>query len=676
MSNNDYIQKGRILGFEEEAAQEEEKRRIIAEKKRFPWFFYVPILLLLALMTAGVVWYMQQKKEQAENLSKLKGITTPQTDITTAQKPAQSEIPDDKDLQEAVLLYNQNYNKAAKSAFNDIIESSKPSEVKAFAFVYLGIISDEEGKYNLAIDYFNRAVKLQPDNFYAHYNMALALRHKGLFEEAILALEKAKKLRPDKVESDIATSNIQYEANELPLAQQTLEELTSDNKNPVALYNLGMVYKKQGKMAEAKATFMEALELAAAGEIAYKSASQLGIIHAIQGDYPNAKFYMKKAINLSPRSSKYYYNLALVEYKTGNLQESVKNLELALKTGADNIETFVYIAGLYSELGYHDKAESALRTAREKAPLNTKILSQLSDTLIQQARWDEAISILNEIIDNTTETLEKARALYNLGNVYTEIKDWDNAQKALERSYKLNRLDEDALVALGDLYSRKGSGHKAIEFYKESLKINPDNLKLLNALAQTYLDLGLLAEAELSLKNLLDHPLKNEELVTNSYFKLGEISYKRKAYDTAVKYFERSAKSSSIEIQYNSFLYIADSLIESNGPSSIILEYVEKAIALKPRDLKARLLRVRALLNEGSISSQETAEEELTAMIETGEDPQLLSKALTFRGIIYYKQGLYAKALDDFNHAIELNPSNEKAFENRRITAEKLEHQG
>ncbi|MDH5721602.1 MAG: tetratricopeptide repeat protein [Spirochaetia bacterium] len=672
--SKEQIKKTRIFGLEDDSAKPAEFPQY--KGKKTPWFFYLPILLLLFSMTGGVIWYVYYKKEVSENLSRLSGIKLPGSADLKAEKPSESEIPDDKDLQEAILLYNQNYTKAAKSAFEEIIQSVKPNVVKSFAMVFQGIIADEEGKFDKAIDYFKRAISLNSDNFYAHYNMAIALRHKGMFEEAMSYLETAKKLRPDKLESTIFKGSLQYETDDLESAEQTFQGAASEGSgNPMALYNLGMVYKKQGKMAEAKAAFLEALEKEPAGEIAYKSASQLGVIHAIQGDYPNAKFYFQKAIQLAPQNSKYYYNLALVEYKTGNKQEALKNLERAVKTGDKNIETYIYISKLYAELGDAQSAEAALRVAREQAPKNTRILASLADMLIAQAKWDEAITILNEVIDNSTQTLEKADALYNLGKVYTEIKDWESAQDALERSYKLNRIDENALIALGNLYFKKGNGHNAIELYKQALRINPDNLNVLKAQSQLYLDLGLLTEAELSLKNLLEHPLKSKEFVDDAYFKLGEISYKRKAYDTAITYFERSAKAPDLEMQYASYLYIAECMIETQKPSVITLENIEKGIALKPRDLNARLLRVRALLKDGGISSQEKAEEELTTIIETGETPSLLSKALTFRGIIHYKQGLYSKALDDFNRAVELDPSNTQAFENKRITAERLERE-
>ena len=142
----------------------------------------------------------------------------------------------------------------------------------------------------------------------------------------LTALENAQKLRPDLVEAQNLKGQLQYQNQDLKGAESTLKQAIETSKDPLAYYNLGMVYKKDGKFAEAKAAFLDALNGASAGEIAFKAATQLGMLHATQGDLPNAKYYFERAVALSPGNAKYHYNLALILHQTGENERALDEL--------------------------------------------------------------------------------------------------------------------------------------------------------------------------------------------------------------------------------------------------------------------------------------------------------------------------------------------------------------
>ena len=89
---------------------------------------------------------------------------------------------------------------------------------------------------------------------------------------------------------------------------------------------------------------------------------------------------------------------------------------------------------------------------------------------------------------------------------------------------------------------------------------------------------------------------------------------------------------------------------------------------------EARFLMARALMREGTMSSQDKAIEELRAITAEVRSVPMASKAFTLLGIIYFKQGQLNRSLDAFNRALELDPSNTEAFQNRRSVADRLEN--
>lgn len=629
------------------------------------------VLLLVAAIASGVYYLLWQKKQTLDQ-TRLK----PATDFEEAasRKMAPDQLPQDIELKQAVDMYNRGYLKPAQAAFQQIVESSKPPEVKSMALTYLGIMADDEGKFNLAVDFFERATKFDENNFYSHYNMAIALRHKGLYKEALQALERAQKLRPDLVEPQSLKGQLQYQNQDLKGAEETLKRAVETSKDPLAYYNLGMVYKKDGKFAEAKAAFLDALNMAGAGEIAFKAATQLGMLHATQGDLPNAKYYFERAVALSPANAKYHYNLALILNQMGENERAVRELDEAIRLGSDNPQTYMYIARLYAELGRREQAEAALAKALAEAPRDPVILSQMGDMLVAQAKWAPAIRIFKELYETSPQTGGKAQAMYNLGKVYIALRDFRNAEKALEAAYQLDMLNEDALVLLGEAYVQTGQSHKAVTLFKESLRLNPDNLKVLRGQAQLYLGLGELTEAEVALKRLAEHPNRRAEDAYFSAQMLGDLYMKRKAYDTAMQYYEKASQSTDANLKYTTLLSQADAMLLSDRPAQMVYPLLNQAIALRPNADEARVLLARALMREGTLSSQDKAIEELRAVTTDIRSVPLASKAYTLMGIIWYKQGQLNRSLDAFNRALELDPANGEAFQNRRAVADRLEN--
>jgi tetratricopeptide (TPR) repeat protein len=148
-----------------------------------------------------------------------------------------------------------------------------------------------DGKYESAIERYNKAIELNPNSEVAYTNKGSALRMLGRYPEAIAALEKAVALNP------------QY----------------------VLAYNeRGAVYSDEEKYDQAIANYDKAIELDPGNKFAY---GLKGSALSALGRYPEALVALDKAIELDPQyvwaydergavySSEEKYDLAIVEYE-------------------------------------------------------------------------------------------------------------------------------------------------------------------------------------------------------------------------------------------------------------------------------------------------------------------------------------------------------------------------
>ncbi|RME91723.1 MAG: tetratricopeptide repeat protein [Candidatus Hydrogenedentota bacterium] len=649
---------------------EEDKNPIVMETSSFRWLWFSLILLFVFLL-AGAAAYFYLSKKETPKASKLHSADKP-----AAEYAYPVSVPADAQLAEGIRMYKAGFLKKADEIFTDIVESTKPNPVKSFAYMYRGIMADSQGKFTRAIDFLRRSVKLDEKNYYALYNLALALRHRGDFEEALKVLEQAKEINPNAAEAGILQGAIEYDLKRYSKAGEILEDVGEKSDSPLALYNLGLVYKKQGKIAEAKAAFLSAYEKQKEGEIATKAAAQLAILFATddRADLENAIYYMKKAVALAPSNLKYRYNLALLYAKAGKPQEALAVLEQKPTAKTEDPKVLLYVAKLYDELGQKQKSYHLLQMALIDFPSNPDIRMLAADIAISRGKYEEAERHLKKLLELTASTAKKSQAYFALGKVYTALRKFEQAEDAYRKAYDLDPTNEDALVALGESKVLAGKESEAIQLYKEALNINPDNIHVLLALADLQYKLSFYSASEELYKRALESPLLKPDKKGEVYLKLGMIYLKREAYSTAIEYFEQAAKKAITDsTRFNAYLYLASTQLKDNMPADLVLPNIEKAIALKPRSAKARLLLAKALIQKGGILAEQRAEEELTALIQLSPDKETLSKALTMRGILFYRKGLYMKALDDFNRALEADPSNTEAFENKRVTASRLE---
>jgi tetratricopeptide (TPR) repeat protein len=668
--------KNRITGIESESTDGGFRIQTDTVKKTVPKnaIMAFVIVILLSLMVVGSFLYVGKYGNPfTKEKSKLSDMAVLDDERLRNKQPEEKDLPSDADLMRAIKLYRGGYVKSARAEFDKLVESSKDNEVKSFALVYLGIIADEEGKFNQALDDFRRAVKFFPKNYYAHYNMAMAYKHKGDYKEAKEELALAQRIKPDN--DDIATlkGQLEFETGDYESSEETLKKLAGSTKDSRAYYNLGLVYKREGKLAEAKTVFLKAVESEGSSESVYLSLVELGKLYATQQDYDNAELYMMKALKLKPENAKQAYNLAVIQFSAGKNNEAKKSLDKALAGIMEKPEYYIYVSNLYKKLNDLDSAEAAIRKAKSIAPLHPDIIKSLTDLLIEQKKWTEAIDYLRKLAEINTGTIEKAQTLYQLGRAYMESGDFDNGQKALESAYSLDEVNEDALIALGNLYHMKGESHKTIGLYKKALNINPDNVAILKALGILYFDLHLYNEAEDTFKKVLEHPLKKDRDTYFVYNSLGKIYKSKRMYENAIRYFEKSAMTEDAAIKFEALMEITDCSLLEDKPAAGVFTKIEKAIALKPDSYEARVMLAKALIKDGSASSRDRAEEEIKTVIDLEKKPEVLSKAYTLRGIIYYKQGFYKRAIDDFNAALEFDLSNSEAFQNKGAAAQKLE---
>ena len=133
-----------------------------------------------------------------------------------------------------------------------IYATSSVADVKTSSWVEKGVALVIEGKYNEAIEAFNKAIELNPKDAVAYNNRGAAYGQTGNYKQQIEDSTKALQINP---KDAVAFNNRGVAYGELGNYEQEIEDCTKaielNPKLAVAYYHRGIAYHKLGNRKQA-----------------------------------------------------------------------------------------------------------------------------------------------------------------------------------------------------------------------------------------------------------------------------------------------------------------------------------------------------------------------------------------------------------------------------------------
>ena len=131
-------------------------------------------------------------------------------------------------------------------------------------------------------------------------------------------------------------------------------------RSPSPLLAEGLLYRKQGKTAEATVAFKRAAERGAPD-----AHLLLGIVYRENGDYEAAGREYREAERLNPRNGQLILEMGKLLMARDELEEARIRLEQAAQYMPDASAVHYQLGILYRRLGQLDKAQEHLRLSKQ-----------------------------------------------------------------------------------------------------------------------------------------------------------------------------------------------------------------------------------------------------------------------------------------------------------------------
>lgn len=190
-----------------------------------------------------------------------------------------------------------------------------------------------EFDWNLALNASRRALVLNPNLDQAHFFIAAAYYHSGYMEEALLEVEKGKRLRGADVLEPIRIQGIiaLFSGDYVP-ARVHLEEVSRHSDRSMGDTYLALSYYFSGNVDQAL-KILDSLAEASSASTASRAGAALASLLANRGRFAESRVHLERLLKREYRDHHVAYNLGTSYAQLGDATEAVRWLRTAADTG-------------------------------------------------------------------------------------------------------------------------------------------------------------------------------------------------------------------------------------------------------------------------------------------------------------------------------------------------------
>jgi tetratricopeptide (TPR) repeat protein len=207
-----------------------------------------------------------------------------------------------------------------------------------------GVELYDQGKHAEAIEQYKLALRKEPDDAFAMYNLAVVYQDQGKLEEAIRLYQNILKNTED-TNSRINLASIYYDRGDRDLAFIELKTAADNNQDSAEPLSIrGEYLEREGELKKATGKYVQALAIDDQHALTY---FRLGRIYCKQNKPDSCREKLEKAVELEPETPIYLKTLATQYEEKGNATEAIHLLERASVLEPDRADIYTRLGDLY-----------------------------------------------------------------------------------------------------------------------------------------------------------------------------------------------------------------------------------------------------------------------------------------------------------------------------------------
>jgi len=235
--------------------------------------------------------------------------------------------------------------------------------------------------------------------------------------------------------------------------------------------------------------------------------AQLATAYLARKEYPKARELADKVLKEKPAHQLASYVLARVHLVVGDNEQALKLLEGALDRVSPQENLLNLLAGLKLKAEQYDEAAALYQLGAVHEPSNSQWIKSLARVYLTAGNDDKLREVLPKLADLDADDFVVRKKLAQLGE---SAKDPAATIRWAREAIHIDVMDAEIHEMLAAALALTKDSVAAAEEYEVAVKLEPKDLDLRLALAQTYIDAKQPAAARKTLLALLEQSPEND----------------------------------------------------------------------------------------------------------------------------------------------------------------------
>jgi tetratricopeptide (TPR) repeat protein len=399
----------------------------------------------------------------------------------------------------------------------------------------LGSILGMQQKLEESNTLFEQALKIKPNDWATRRNLASNQFQLGLLGPAKKNLERVLELRPTDKTSILLLGMVAEELRDYVAAIRHLESVRDAvHERPQSLTALARSYYNTKAKEKARETLEQLKNHTAGAEGIFLGAQ----VAAEVGDFETAERMFASIESTYPDRAKLAYQLALVRYHTGRIEESQRTLRRLIDDGHQSSDIFNLLAWCLYKQGDLKEAVAAMDLAIDRDPARETHYLDLGLMLVSHKRLPVALEAARKAVKLAPRSYQVQMLK---GLVEAKMNHLIEAAQTYARAVELNPDAPEAQLALALVESADGKRPEAEATFKKALERFPRDAVLHQEYAKLLLKFGAGDSAAQSrARALLQTALSLDSSLPESHYQLGNLAFTRDHIQEAARHLEKA----------------------------------------------------------------------------------------------------------------------------------------
>jgi len=357
--------------------------------------------------------------------------------------------------------------------------------------------------------------------------------------------------------------------------------------------------------------------------------SELGKVYVGSGNDEEALKYYSRVLELDDKNFTAIDNIGSIYRRLGRYQDSVDILNKAFEIEEDSIATYYNLGQTYKAMERYDDAIKCFDHVLEKTPNDVLAHNHLGCIYALQKNHEKALELFNKAlrIDANHPIIH-----YNSATSYEALGRYNEAEEAYENALRKKPGWFEAMMSLARLHRICGHNDQAEDILRQAINLSYKNSELHAALGDLLLYKENYEEADNEFDEALLLDKNNFNAISGKITALEKLGRKQDAYDLLLQMEQMSSNDMGLTLQCAQFLMNmgkyneaskrlrkildkdpnhADALsllgvyLLINGEDTKALHCFDKAVKIKPENIKYRFDAARHLYNLGNFEAAE-----------------------------------------------------------------------